>query len=387
MTAERRGGSDSGGALRSRSGRDRSQVNPQGVAQGGASTVELLLALPVILLLGLGIVQFALVYQAKHALDHALTQAARQGAVDHASTESIRAGLASGLAPYLYGATDWDGLLQAELRAAGHVDEGSAAGWITLRQRSPTQESFDDWGEPALDAMGRSIPGMMEIANDNLDNRRLRMQPVSGVAAVHLSEPIGQASGQSLADANLLRLELVYGVRLVVPVVGPLVIRTLSIWNGCKPIPRAPAQGSATDAASAAPPPDRLGLLVLGVVEAQVSQQPWMCQFLGSGDGEGNAGGRIPIRASSTMRMMSTARRSELTGGRGDSASGSGLPELVQPSNEEPLLRDPTSGGDQRSSNPASQVAPSSHLDNGFLRIGTDRRYPMLSVHPALCPA
>ncbi|HZH05631.1 MAG TPA: TadE/TadG family type IV pilus assembly protein, partial [Lautropia sp.] len=45
--------------------------------------MELLLALPVILLLGLGIVQFALVYQAKHALDHALTQAARQGAVDH----------------------------------------------------------------------------------------------------------------------------------------------------------------------------------------------------------------------------------------------------------------------------------------------------------------
>lgn len=349
--------------------------------------VELLLALPVILLLGLGLVQFTLVYQAKHALDHALTQAARQGAVDHASTDSIRAGFAAGLAPYLYGATDWEGLLQAELRAAGHVGEGAAAGWISLRQRSPTQESFEDWAEPAIDAMGTPIPGMVEIANDNLDNRRLRMQPLSGLAGLQLSEPIGQASGQTLADANLLRLELIYGMRLVVPVVAPLIIRTLSIWNGCAAGPGPPAEPSRADRPSSTQASTRLGLLVLGTVEAHGSQQPWMCGFLQARDGAGRAGGRIPIRASATVRMMSTARRSDLTGARVDAASGAPSSEPARALDRIPLNRDDTAGGEHRTSRPDTNAAPASHLGNGFLRMGTDRPYPMPSVHPALCPA
>ena len=147
--------------------------------------VELLLALPVVMLLGLGIAQFTLVYQAKHALDYALTQAARQGAVDHASPASIRQGLAAGLVPYLYGASDFAGLLAAEARGEEHIAQGAAAGWIRLRQRSPSLESFDDWAERALDAMGEEIPGLLEIPNDNLDNRRTRAQPLSGVAGVH----------------------------------------------------------------------------------------------------------------------------------------------------------------------------------------------------------
>ena len=195
----------------------------------GATMVELLLALPVILLLGLGIAQFTLVYQAKHALDYALMQAARQGAVEHASLDSIERGFAAGLVPYLYGAEDWESLLQAEARARDHVRDGVAAGWIVLRQRSPSRESFDDWAEPALDARGDRLAGLVEIPNDNLDSRRLRMQPASGVAGMSRSEPVGVASGQTLADANILRLELLYGVRMVVPVVGAVVIRTLVI--------------------------------------------------------------------------------------------------------------------------------------------------------------
>ena len=194
--------------------------------------VELLLALPAVLLLALGIAQFTLVYQARHALDYALSQAARQGAVQHASAEAIEHGLAVGLVPYLHGAEDWQGLLRAEAGAAEHVRSGLAAGWILLRQRSPTAESFDDWSETALDPMGEPIPGMTEIANDNLDNRRLRMQPASGVAGMAGAEAIGSRSGQTLADANLLRLELVYGLRLVVPVVGPIVLHALARWNG-----------------------------------------------------------------------------------------------------------------------------------------------------------
>jgi hypothetical protein len=353
----------------------------------GATMVEMLLALPVVLLLGLGVAQFALVYQAKHALDYALTQAVRQGTVQHASAQSIELGLAAGLVPYLYGADDWTGVLQAEARAVAHVRSGLAAGWIVLRQRSPGRESFDDWAEPATDPMGEAIPGLVEIANDNLDNRRLRMQPASGVAAMSGPEAIGRRSGQTLADANVLRLELVYGVRLVVPVVGSLVIRTLARWNDCA----APGMES--------PSIHRLGLLPLPEVAPDVPGPmgaAWMCGFLLARDGAGRAAARIPIRASATMRMMSPARLSTMTQARVDVASGrsSTAPAPLQAPVNPPasgsgsnvptgiidLVRQPIAGPPS-----APRAAPPIPLDNGFLAIGSDRAYPAPSTHPALC--
>jgi hypothetical protein len=380
------------------------ESNRQSNRECGTTMVELLLALPVVMLLGLGIAQFTLIYQAKHALDYALTQAARQGAVDHASRESIRAGLAAGLAPYLYGASDWAGLLAAEARAGQHVDQGAAAGWIRLRQRSPSRESFDDWAEPALDTMGAPIPGLVEIANDNLDNRRLRMQPVSGLAGVHLSEPIGRLSGQTLADANLLRLELIYGVRLSVPVVGALIVRSLSLWNGCSLAGQWPGDSQAAQAFSpgaAASSGDRLGLLLLGSVGPLNAMQPWMCGFLDARDGEGRAVGRIPIRASATVRMMSTARRSELTQARIDAASGLGSlgPGLFEAADDAALAGERNDGSGSASpsrgrgggsagdgaAGASPLQSPRSSLANGFLDIGGDRSYPLPGTHPALC--
>ena len=357
-------------------------------AQAGATMVEMLLALPVVLLLGLGIAQFTLVYQAKHALDYALTQAARQGAVEHASAASIERGLAVGLVPYLYGAGDWAGLLQAEERAAEHVRGGLAQGWILLRQRSPSRESFDDWAEPALDAMGEPIPGLVEIANDNLDSRRLWMQPASGVVGMSRSEAVGRASGQTLADANMLRLELVYGVRLAVPVVGAMVIHALARWNACP------------QARETSPRQARLGLLRLGEVAPQAAAQAWMCSFLAARDDSGAVVGRIPVRASATVRMMSPSRQSTLTQARIDRASGlaSRAERVGEPSPEdgpsgtgggsgggEPVPPGETRMPPRVSPRPPLQSTPRSTLDNGFLAIGSDRAYPRPSVHPALC--
>ena len=344
-------------------------------AQAGAAMLETLLALPVVLLLGLGVAQFSLVYQAKHALDYALTQAARQGAVEHASSDSIERGFGAGLAPYLYGADDRAGLLQSEARAIEHVRGGLAAGWIVLRQRSPTRESFEDWAEPALDPMGEPIPGVVEIANDNLDSRRLRMQPATGVAGMSRAEAIGRLSGQTLADANILRLELVYGLRLVVPVVGAIVIRTLARWNGCM------------QANGVSPREIRLGLVRLDEPAPGTGRraaQAWMCDFLEARDSTGRAAGRIPLRASATIRMMSPARHSTMTQPRLDVASArtpssSLAPDSPGPSDGgQPAPEAATPGSPRRSTNPVP-------LDNGFLAIGSDRRYPQPSAHPALC--
>jgi hypothetical protein len=380
----------------------------------GATLVELLLALPVVLLMGLGVAQFTLVYQAKHALDYALMQAARQGAVEHASRDSIVAGFAAGLVPYLYGAADFEQLIAAEGRAVEHVEAGAAAGWIRLRQRSPSLESFEDWAEPALDPMGEPIPGVIEIANDNLDSRRTRMQPASGTAGTVLSEPIGRRSGQTLADANLLRVELVYGLRLAVPVVGPLVIRTLSQWHGCSEASRRRSSTSAAQGTPSALFGERLGLLLLGPPAPLDRAETWVCAFLESGaaeaagaDGAAKLGvnGRIPLRASATVRMMSTARASEMTQARSDAASGVATASAASAptapsanSGDEPPAAPATwsgsggtgvAGGSGGAGGPGGPGGPggSSGSTGAGLSIGGGRGSGSQTAHPALCPA
>ena len=242
--------------------------------------VEMLVVLPVLLLVGMLVVQYVLIFQARNALDYALNEAARQGAIDHASEAAVVGGLAAGLAPWLYGADGLPEKMLRERQAIVHVREGMALGWIRLAQRSPTLESFRDWAEPALDAHGEQIRGTDEIPNDNLDNRRLKAEPASGVAGRVHGEPVGRVSGQTLADANLLRLELHYGVRLGVPVVGKLVLETLQALQGC--------------AGTAGNPLHDQG------ATAELDH----CAFYRQG--------RIPVSAVATMRMMSPARRSSL---------------------------------------------------------------------------
>jgi hypothetical protein len=229
--------------------------------------------------------------------------------------------------------------------------------------------------------MGEPIPGIEEIANDNLDSRRLRMQPASGLAGMSGAEAIGRRSGQTLADANVLRLELVYGLRLVVPVVGPILVRALARWNGCGRLP--------------APSPGRLGLLRLhedSIASAGRDVASWMCHFLLLRDETGRAAGRLPIRTSATIRMMSPARRSLLTQARVDIASG-------RRSSVDPPPANPRTGSDRSSdaagtsdvtpppavSSPPASGGPAPSLDNGFLAIGSDRAYPQPTTHPALC--
>lgn len=276
-------------------------LNRQGCEGGhrrvqGMSAVETLYALPFVLLLGLGVVQFAAVFHAKHMLNHALDEAVRQGSMEHASERSILSGLAAGMAPWLYGGSNIVEKMANEKRALAQVMAERATGLLVLMQHSPTLESFSDWGQPALDARGERIRGQDEIPNDNLDNRGDKTKPASGVAGSSLGDPVGRTSGQTLADANLLRLEMHYGVRLGVPVVGRIVLRTLIGINGCNtPAGIARSAGEAVD----------------------------VCRFY--------LAGRIPVSVASTTRMMSTARRSKLLraalpgSGRASAGAGAGV--------------------------------------------------------------
>ena len=61
--------------------------------------VEFLIMLPSLLLMVFGILQFALIYQARSALNHAAFVGARQGALSGGSMNAIQDGVASGLTP------------------------------------------------------------------------------------------------------------------------------------------------------------------------------------------------------------------------------------------------------------------------------------------------
>ena len=252
----------------------------------GSTLVETLIAAPIVLLLGLSALQWALVFHARSGVAYALHEAARAGSVGAAESLAIDAGLARGLVPYLYGAADAGSYTANLARSVAHVEQGRAAGWIELRRIAPTAQSFDDWAEPALDADGNPIAGVREIPNDNLAYRITTTQPASGVAAQRGAEPIGSVSGQSLADANLLKLELTYGVPLSVPLIGKIAGWLMRAVDGCEP-----SRGK------------RLGLVDLGMPEG--SPRAWACPFYGSSDGGPS---RWPVRVAATMRMQSPAR-------------------------------------------------------------------------------
>jgi hypothetical protein len=277
------------------------------------SMIETLIAVPILLIVGLGALQFALVLQARHALNFALIEAARAGSVDHADPLAIRNGLARGLLPWLHGAQGQAEYLQNLMRTEVHLIEGEAQGWVLLAQQSPTPESFDDWAEPARNANGELLEGVREIPNDNLRVRSVRMQPASGVAGLRGAEPIGQVSGQTLNDANLLRLRLDYGVPLVVPLVGRLMAWTLKVWDGCEALQSGGASGGPQPSARM----ETLGALRLPVAGPGSVGRLWPCMFYGMGNVQADAEGavqgppRIPVRVSVTVRMQSPARQAQ----------------------------------------------------------------------------
>lgn len=69
----------------------------------GTAFVETLVAVPIVLLLGLGALQWALLLHARTAVEYALLEVARAGSVAQARPDAIEAGLARGLMPFWFG--------------------------------------------------------------------------------------------------------------------------------------------------------------------------------------------------------------------------------------------------------------------------------------------
>ncbi|THF64574.1 pilus assembly protein [Pseudothauera nasutitermitis] len=173
--------------------------------QRGAAMIEFIVVGPVLTLLGLASMQYGLLFFQKNHLNHATFMAARAGSVAHADLGQIRMALVRALVPMHGGGGSTAELAASHARAQTEVSQYSR-----LELLNPTRESFDDWNSAELEEKygRRAIPNANLAASDPTQ--------------------VGASSGQSLHDANLLKLRITYGYRPGVPLVGPIYRRYLA---------------------------------------------------------------------------------------------------------------------------------------------------------------
>lgn len=260
--------------------------------------IETAIALPILLAVILGSIQFGLIYEAKATLNHAALRAARAGAVEHADPDAIRRGLARGLVPLYSPPSSLTGFEATFARVDTELRTNAR-----IRILNPTQEAFADFSE--------EIDGIREIPNDRLHMR---------------STALGAQSGLNIQDANLLRVEITYGYELKVPLVNWFITRTLLTFR----------RSGGNDA----------------------FEQHLLRRTL------------LPIVSTSTVRMQSPARMSDLVASRADMPeierfdAGSAPPDLDDDDDEQASNETDTPHGDENASSGSS-------LADGFFGFGS----------------
>lgn len=177
----------------------------------GATLVEAVIVLPIFLFMVLGVMQAGLVYHAKSNINYATHEAARAGTVNNASVASINLAFQKAMLPYYGG-----GRTLGELAdTAAKVAEDITGAAVRIEILSPTQESFQDYASPqAKAALKAGDPVIPNVGLDELSCPR----DVPGCN----NNPKTNKSGQTLADANLLKLRITYGIpdKKQMPLVG-----------------------------------------------------------------------------------------------------------------------------------------------------------------------
>ncbi len=199
---------------------------PAGVAlagrrsQRGASAIEMAVMMPAALFALLLVAQTALVFHAKGQANVAAQSAARMGSMDHARESAIREGIARGLVPFMGGGSSGSEIASTLLLATAQ------AALADVEILSPNREAFDDYPSE-LAAQRLRDEGMTVDAPviQNMNIAGLRCPWVAaGASATCSSDLASNASGQSLQDANLLKVRITWGIPASkqVPLAGPV---------------------------------------------------------------------------------------------------------------------------------------------------------------------
>ena len=176
-------------------------------AQRGQAVTETVVVIAVFGVFLLGLFQMILFYRAKSLVDYAALQAARSGAVHGAQLSAMKTGLARGLMPLYTHSPSNTAATEAYAEALVAANNPLTA---HIEVISPTRAAFADWKE-------RQYDGVDAIPNDSLPYR---------------SSAPGGRSGLTVQDANVLKIRVVYGYKMIVPVVDKIVIAAVRLSGG-----------------------------------------------------------------------------------------------------------------------------------------------------------
>lgn len=177
--------------------------------QRGQGVVETCVVMAVFGTFLLGIFQMILFYRAKSLVDYAALEAARNGATHGVDMGAMRTGLARGLLPLYTTSPDKLALLDGYKNA--YIDTLNPL-VSQIQVISPTKAAFADWKVKQFD-------GVDAIPNDSLPYR---------------STAQGSRSGLTVQDANVLKIRVVYGYKMIVPVIDKIILGVyrLSFYQG-----------------------------------------------------------------------------------------------------------------------------------------------------------
>ncbi len=166
----------------------------------GAGAAEFVIVAPALLALTMAMLQTGLAYHARSIVNYASFEAARAGSVAHAGLASMRLAFARAMTSYYGGGRDLAEI--ADSFAAAQFDLATA---LRIEIVSPTRESFDDYHSPAaaqrLQTSARVLPSaQLGVLGCPADRANCNADPASN------------RSGQTLADANLLKLRVTWGL-------------------------------------------------------------------------------------------------------------------------------------------------------------------------------
>jgi|APLak6261695196_1056220.scaffolds.fasta_scaffold00036_12 outer membrane protein OmpA-like peptidoglycan-associated protein len=191
----------------------------QRLFQSGASLVEFLVVAPTLLFTMLGLMQTGMVFHAKSNLNYAAFEAARAGSVGHGDSNAIRAAFTRAMVGYYGGGRDLSELATATAKAVADITPAS----MQVKLLSPTKESFDDYASPRL--AQKYATRARVIPNNNLS--ALTCPPDNANCN---NNPNTNHSGQTLSDANILRIQITYGIPATkqIPLAGRFYVMVLN---------------------------------------------------------------------------------------------------------------------------------------------------------------
>lgn len=169
--------------------------------ESGQGAVEWIIALPVLLLLLGGALQFGLVFVAKNTVDYATFRGVRAATLDHGSISAFKTGFAEGLAPMFpsgTGLTGYDAALGKATMAADNAQD------LQIQVLNPTTAAIQGWSQNIIRENGQQV---QEIPNSRLI--------FASTQTTH--------GGETIQAANLLKIRANYCYPLFVPYVSEVI--------------------------------------------------------------------------------------------------------------------------------------------------------------------